>query len=65
MHLGIIWLIHVVQTNPENNSRDVFLQKVDSDGLLVVPGEDALAVSLDHARFAHSSVSHNHHLKIL
>ena len=46
-----------------NNSRDVFLEEVDADGLLVVLGEDALAVALDHARLAHRPVPHDHHLK--
>ena len=46
-----------------NNSRDVLLEEVDADGLLVVLGEDALAVALDHARLAHRPVPHDHHLK--
>ena len=46
-----------------NNSRDVFLEEVDADGLLVVLGEDALAVALDHARLAHRPVPHDHHLR--
>ena len=46
-----------------NNSRDVFLEEVDADGLLVVVGEDAAAVSLDHARLAHRPVPHDHHLR--
>ena len=44
-------------------SRDVFLEEVDADGLLVVLGEDALAVALDHARLAHRTVPHDHNLK--
>ena len=46
-----------------HNSRDVFLEEVDADGLLVVLGEDALAVALDHARLAHRPVPHDHHLR--
>ena len=42
---------------------EVFLEEVDADGLLVVLGEDALAVALDHARLAHRTVPHDHHLK--
>lgn len=37
-------------------------QEVDTNGLLIVLGEDALAVSLDHTRFAYSAVAHDHHL---
>ena len=42
---------------------EVFLEEVDADGLLVVLGEDALAVALDHARLAHRPVPHDHHLR--
>ena len=41
----------------------MLLEEVDADGLLVVVGEDAAAVSLDHARLAHRPVPHDHHLK--
>ena len=44
-------------------SRDVLLQEVDADGLLVVLGEDALAVALYHARLAHRPVPHYHNLQ--
>ena len=46
-----------------HNSRDMLLQKVDADGLLVVPGEDALAVALDHAGLADGAVADDHHLQ--
>ena len=42
---------------------EMLLEEVDADGLLVVVGEDAAAVSLDHARLAHSPVPHDHHLR--
>ena len=42
---------------------EVLLEEVDADGLLVVVGEDAAAVTLDHARLAHRPVPHDHHLK--
>ena len=42
---------------------EVLLEEVDADGLLVVVGEDAAAVSLDHARLAHRPVPHDHHLR--
>ena len=45
------------------DSRYVLLEEVDSDGLLVVLGEDALAVALYHARLAHRAVPHYHNLK--
>ena len=45
------------------DSRDVLLEEVDADGLLVVLGEDALAVALYHARLAHRPVPHYHNLK--
>ena len=38
------------------------LEEVDTDGLLVVPREEALAEALNHARLAHSTVAHDHHL---
>ena len=41
----------------------MLLQKVDADGLLVVVGEDAAAVALDHARLPHRAVPHDHHLR--
>jgi hypothetical protein len=37
-------------------------EKIDADGLFVVPGEDAFAEALDHAGFANGAVAHNHHL---
>ena len=43
--------------------RDMFLQKVDADGFLVIPGEYSFAVALNHTRFAHRSITHYHHLK--
>ena len=43
--------------------RYVLLEEVDPDGLLVVLGEDALAVALYHARLAHRPVPHYHNLK--
>ena len=46
-----------------HNSRDMLLQKVDADGLLVVPCEDALAVALDHAGLADGAVADDHHLQ--
>ena len=45
------------------DSRDVLLEEVDADGLLVVLGEDALAVALYHARLAHRPVPHYHNLE--
>ena len=45
------------------DSRDVLLEEVDADGLLVVLGEDALAVALYHARLAHRPVPHYHNLQ--
>ena len=41
---------------------DLSFQEVHADGLLVVLGEDPLAVALDHAGLAHRSVPHHHHL---
>ncbi len=41
----------------------MLLQKVDADGLLVVPCEDALAVALDHAGLADGAVADDHHLQ--
>ena len=41
----------------------MLLEEVDPDGLLVVLGEDALAVALYHARLAHRPVPHYHNLK--
>ena len=51
----------------ENNGKipslhNLALQEVYSDGLLVVLGEDALAVALDHAGLPHGPVAHHHHL---
>ena len=46
-----------------SHSPHSLLEKVDSDGLLVALGEDAAAVSLDHARLAHRPVPHDHHLQ--
>lgn len=43
----------------------LFLQKVDSDGLFVTVGENASAVALNHARFAYRTVAHYHHLKTI
>jgi hypothetical protein len=43
-------------------SLDLPLQEVDSYRFLVVLCESAFAISLDHARFAHSTVAHDHHL---
>jgi hypothetical protein len=37
-------------------------EKIDADGLFVVPGEDAFAEALDHAGLANGAVAHNHHL---
>jgi len=37
-------------------------EKIDADGLFVVPGEDAFAEALDHAGLANGTVAHNHHL---
>ena len=37
-------------------------EKIDSDRLLVVPGEDAFAEALDHAGLADGAVAYNHHL---
>ena len=45
------------------HSPHALLEKVDSDGLLVALGEDAAAVALDHARLAHRTVPHDHHLQ--
>lgn len=45
------------------DSLDLSLQEVDADGLLVVFGERALAVSLDHAGLADRAVAHDHHLQ--
>ncbi len=42
----------------------MLLQEVHTYGLLVVPGEDALAVALDHTGLAHCAVAHYHHLKM-
>ncbi len=47
----------------DRHSRDVLLEEVDSDGLLVVAREDSLAVALDHARLAHRAVAHDHNLE--
>ena len=41
----------------------MLLQKIDSDGLLVVLCEDALAVALDHAGFAHGAVADDNNLE--
>lgn len=48
--------------NVNDIPNDAF-QKVDSDRHLVVDGEDALTVSLDHRRLADCSVAHDHDLK--
>ena len=37
-------------------------EKIDSDRLLVVPGEDAFAEALDHAGLADGAGAYNHHL---
>lgn len=52
----------VTQTTYPSLLHNLPLQEVHSYGLLVVLGEDTLAVALDHARLAHRSVSHHDHL---
>ncbi|KAJ8879821.1 hypothetical protein PR048_020429, partial [Dryococelus australis] len=44
-------------------SLDLPLEEVNADSFLVVLGEGAFAVSLDHAGLAHSAVTHDHHLQ--
>jgi hypothetical protein len=39
------------------------LEEVHPDGLLVLVGEDAAAILLDHGGLAHSAVTHDHYLK--
>lgn len=56
----LIWLFTVVAV--AIYVLDLSLQEVDADGLLVVPGEGALAVALDHAGLADAAVAHDHHL---
>jgi hypothetical protein len=41
----------------------MLLQKVNPDGLFIVVGEDASAVSLNQARLAHSAIADNHNLE--
>ena len=41
---------------------DDAFEKIDADGLFVIPGEDAFAEALDHAGLANGAVAHNHHL---
>ena len=38
------------------------LQEIDANCLLVLAGEHALAVALDHAALSHSPIPHDHHL---
>ena len=45
-------------------SLDHPFQKIDSDGFLVLLGEGAPTVALDHAGFAHSSIADDHHLPV-
>ena len=52
--------------NGENGKKryllDLPFQEVDSYRFLVILRESAFAISLDHARFAHSTIAHDHHL---
>ena len=59
LHLLAQYCNHVASFH----SRDVLLEEVYADGLLVVLGEDALAVALYHARLAHRPVPHYHNLE--
>ena len=43
--------------------RNMFFKEIHSDRLFVVPGEDSLAVSLNHGGFSHGTVAHNDNLK--
>ena len=45
-------------------SLDHPFQEVDADGFLVLLGEGASAVALDHARFAHGAVADNDNLTV-
>lgn len=44
--------------------RDVLLEEVDTDRLLVALGENAFAVPLNHARLADGSVAHDDNLRM-
>ena len=52
----------LVWREEKEHSLNLPLEEVDADGLLVVLGEDALAVALDHGGLANGAVSHHHHL---
>ena len=51
-----------MKCNGMSHSLDDSLQEIDTDRLLVVPGEKSFTEALNHARFAYGSVAHDHHL---
>ena len=49
-------------SNAGNYLLDYSFQEVDSDGLLVIFGENTFAEALDHAGLADGAISDDHHL---
>ena len=41
----------------------MFFKEIHSDRLLVVPCEDAFAISLNHGGFSHGTVAHDNDLE--
>ena len=47
----------------QSDLRDMFLQKVHSDRLLVALCKDSFAIPLDHTGFTHCAIANDHNLK--
>ena len=54
--------LHMIEMIMCCHSLEHAFQEVDADSFLVLPGERAPTVALDHARLADGAISDDHHL---